>query len=188
MSLTITTTGLTNVLIVETKRFEDERGYLEESWNRRAFREAGINVAFVQDNRSLSLRKNTLRGLHFQAPPHAQDKLVRCVAGAIFDVAVDIRRGSPTFGHWTAVELTPERGKQLYIPRGFLHGFLTLIDNTVVEYKCSDYYEPASDGSVRWDSLGIDWPLKASPILSLKDRVATDFANFESPFVFGEEP
>jgi len=187
MSITIVTTGLHGVLIVETERFEDERGCFEESWNRRTFREAGLDVDFVQDNRSLSLRAGTLRGLHFQAPPHSQDKLIRCAAGAIFDVAVDIRCGSPTFGQWIAVELTPGSKKQLFIPQGFLHGFLTLTDNTVVEYKCSDFYEPDCDGSIRWDSLGIDWPLRSPPILSAKDRAAIDFAHFESPFIFGEE-
>jgi dTDP-4-dehydrorhamnose 3,5-epimerase len=175
-----------DLVVLEPRRFSDERGYFEETWNRQHFRDTGIDVDFVQDNSSMSVKPGTLRGLHFQAPPHAQDKLVRCTRGAIFDVAVDIRRGSPTYGRWTGIELTPENGRQFFIPKGFLHGFVTLSPRTEVQYKCSDHYAPACDGSVRWDSLDIRWPLAAAPILSPKDATATAFADFESPFVFGD--
>ena len=173
-------------LVLEPRRFSDERGYFEETWNRQSFRDAGIDVDFVQDNCSMSIERGTLRGLHFQSPPHAQDKLVRCTRGAIFDVAVDIRRGSPTYGHWTAVELTPENGRQFFVPKGFLHGFVTLSPRTEVQYKCSDHYAPACDGSVRWDSLDIGWPIEGVPILSQKDANAPVFSSFVSPFVLGE--
>jgi len=135
----------------------------------------------------MSAMAGTLRGLHFQAPPHAQDKLVRCTRGAIFDVAVDVRLGSPTYGQWLGLELTPQNGRQLLIPKGFLHGFLTLKPDTEVQYKCSDYYAPDFDGSVRWDSLGIDWPICGAPILSAKDAKAIPFAKFQSPFAYGED-
>lgn len=174
------------LVVLEPRRFSDERGYFEETWNRQHFRDTGIDVDFVQDNSSMSVKPGTLRGLHFQAPPHAQDKLVRCTRGAIFDVAVDIRRGSPTYGRWTGIELTPENGRQFFIPKGFLHGFVTLSPRTEVQYKCSDHYAPACDGSVRWDSLDIAWPLQAAPILSAKDATATAFPDFESPFIFGD--
>jgi dTDP-4-dehydrorhamnose 3,5-epimerase len=174
-------------LVLEPRRFRDERGYFEETWNRQSFRDAGIDVDFVQDNCSMSVEPGTLRGLHFQAPPHAQDKLVRCARGAIFDVAVDIRRGSPTYGRWVAVELTPENGKQFFVPKGFLHGFVTLLPGTEVQYKCSDFYAPDSDGSVLWNSLDIAWPLGREPILSAKDARAPAFRDFESPFVFGDD-
>ena len=174
-------------VVLEPRRFSDERGYFEETWNRRQLRDVGIDVDFVQDNCSMSVAPGTLRGLHFQAPPHAQDKLVRCARGKILDVAVDIRRGSPTYGRWMAVELTPENGRQLFIPKGFLHGFVTLSPRTEVQYKCSDHYAPACDGSVRWDSLDIPWPLEGAPILSAKDADAPAFTEFQSPFVFGDD-
>lgn len=178
--------GPTGLLVLEPRRFVDERGYFEEIWNRDGFRRGGIDVDFVQDNCSMSAAPGTLRGLHFQTPPHAQDKLVRCVLGAIFDVAVDIRRGSPTYGRWTGVELTQDNGRQIFVPKGFLHGFVTLVPNTLVQYKCSDGYAPECDRGVRWDSLDISWPLDTAPILSAKDAGAPSFADFESPFVFGE--
>jgi dTDP-4-dehydrorhamnose 3,5-epimerase len=174
------------LLVLEARRFSDARGYFDEIWNRARFRDAGMDVDFVQDNCSMSVTPGTLRGLHFQTPPHAQDKLVRCTQGAIFDVAVDIRRGSPSYGRWTAVELTQENGRQLFVPKGFLHGFVTLVPNTLVEYKCSDVYAPDCDRGVRWDSLDIPWPLQGAPILSAKDAGAISFADFESPFVHGE--
>jgi dTDP-4-dehydrorhamnose 3,5-epimerase len=162
----------------------DPRGYFTETWSRRDMSKAGIDVDFMQDNESWSRQAGTLRGLHFQAPPHAQDKLVRCTRGKIFDVAVDIRRGSPHYGQWHGVELSPETGTQLFIPKGFLHGFLTLEDDTEVQYKCSDTYAPECDGAVRWDSLGIAWPLNGAPILSQKDADAVPFSAFQSPFVW----
>jgi dTDP-4-dehydrorhamnose 3,5-epimerase len=146
----------------------------------------GVAVDFVQDNHSLSLLAGTLRGLHFQAPPDAQGKLVRCGRGAIFDVAVDIRRGSPTYGQWQGYELTVDNGHQLYVPVGFAHGFVTLEPNSEIVYKCTDYYSPKTEGSVRWDSCGIDWPLSVEPILSEKDAIAPVLTEFVSPFVYGE--
>jgi len=143
----------------------------------------------VQDNHSLSRMVGTVRGLHFQSPPHAQDKLVRCGAGVIFDVAVDVRRGSPTYGKWVGVELSAENGRQLFIPKGFLHGFVTRAPNSELLYKCSDVYAPACDGAVRFDDpdLGIDWGIDpATAILSDKDARAQSFAAFQSPFTYGQ--
>jgi dTDP-4-dehydrorhamnose 3,5-epimerase len=167
-------------------RHGDYRGYFGETYSRRRYADMGIDVEFVQDNHSLSHAVGTLRGLHFQAPPAAQGKLVRCGRGAIFDVAVDIRRGSPTYGQWEGYELTTENGHQLYVPVGFAHGFVTLEPDSEIVYKCSDYYAPETEGAVRWDSFGIDWPLSVDPILSDKDAVAPALADFDSPFVYGE--
>jgi len=180
----ITGTELPGVLLLEPARHGDSRGFFSESWNRRTLAEHGITLDFVQDNHSLSAAANTLRGLHFQAPPHAQAKLVRCGRGALFDVAVDIRRGSPTFGHWTGRELSFENGLQLLIPAGFLHGFITRQPETEIVYKCSDYYAPGCDRAVRWDDpeLGIDWNLLAPPILSERDAAAPRLRDIESPF------
>lgn len=148
--------------------------------------EHGITTDFVQDNHSLSREVGTVRGLHFQSPPHAQAKLVRCGKGALFDVAVDIRRGSPTYGQWVGEELSFENGKQLLVPEGFLHGFITLQPDTEIIYKCSDYYAPECDGAVHWNSCGIDWKFGGTPILSSKDAAAPALADFVSPFVFEE--
>lgn len=170
----ILTTALPGVLILEPARYADARGFFSESWNRRRLAEQGVEVDFVQDNHSLSIAAGTLRGLHFQTPPHAQSKLVRCGRGALFDVAVDIRHGSPTFGQWVGAELSFENGRQLLIPEGFLHGFVTRVPETEIVYKCSDYYAPDCDAAVRFDDpdLGIDWGLTAPPILSEKDAAA----------------
>ena len=177
-------TTLSGVLILTPARFGDARGFFSESWNKRRMEEHGIDMEFVQDNHSISGEVGTLRGLHYQAPPHAQDKLVRCGQGRVFDVAVDIRVGSPTYGQWTGVELSAENGKQLLVPKGFLHGFVTRVPNTEVLYKCTDYYAPECDGAVRWDSCGIDWGLEGAPVLSAKDERAVALADFESPFTF----
>lgn len=177
-------TALPSVLILTPARFGDARGFFSESWNRRRLVEAGIDLDFVQDNHSLSATTGTIRGLHFQAPPHAQDKLVRCGRGALFDVAVDIRRGSRTYGQWIGVELTAENGRQLLVPKGFLHGFVTRAPDTEIVYKCTDYYAPECDGAVRWDSCGIDWGLDHAPVLSDKDATAPSLADFDSPFVW----
>jgi dTDP-4-dehydrorhamnose 3,5-epimerase len=168
------------------QRFGDHRGYFSETYSRSRYIEMGVSIEFVQDNQSLSHTVGTLRGLHFQAPPVAQGKLVRCGSGAIFDVAVDIRRGSPTYGQWEGYELTAENGHQLYVPVGFAHGFVTLESDSEIIYKCTDYYAPHTEGAVRWDSCGITWPLSGDPILSEKDKVAPAITDFESPFVFGE--
>lgn len=147
----------------------------------------GHSFNWVQDNHSLSAKVGTVRGLHFQSPPHAQDKLVRCGRGALFDVAVDIRKGSPTFGKWVGVELSFENGKQLLVPAGFLHGFVTRMPNTEICYKCTDYYAPECDGAVQYDcpKIGIDWGLgDVEPMLSEKDKNAAPLANFNSPFTY----
>ena len=181
-------TTLPDVLVLEPARFGDSRGWFSETWNASRMAEAGLRLDFVQDNHSFSAAKGTLRGLHYQRPPHAQDKLVRCSRGAIFDVAVDIRRGSPHYGRWTGVELTAENGRQLLVPKGFLHGFLTLTPDCEVQYKCTDVYAPDCDGGIRWDdpTIGIDWPLAPgeAPQLSAKDSTAPGLADFDTPFVW----
>lgn len=185
MNSSIRLPELPDLLLVGQKRFVDDRGYFEETWNRRNFATAGIDVDFVQDNHSLSVSMGTLRGLHFQGPPHAQDKLVRCTRGSIFDVAVDIRIGSPTYSRWVGVTLSAVNGKQLFIPKGFLHGFVTLEPQTEVQYKCSDYYALECDSTVRWDSLAIDWPFLGKLVLSKKDAAAPPFSEIQSPFIYG---
>lgn len=181
-------TPLPGVVILKPRRFGDERGFFSEVYNKRAAAEAGIDVEFVQDNHSLSRDVGVVRGLHFQSPPHAQAKLVRAGAGRVFDVAVDIRRGSPTYGRWTGVELSAEDGNQLFVPAGFLHGFSVLEPNSELLYKCSDFYAPDCDGAVRFDDpdLDIDWRIEMSDaILSQKDARAPLLSEFESPFVYG---
>lgn len=179
---------LRELKLMSPQRFGDHRGFFAETYSRREYLNLGIDIEFVQDNHSLSREVGTLRGLHFQAPPRAQAKLVRCGRGAIFDVAVDIRRGSPTYGHWKGYELTVENGDQLYIPVGFAHGFVTLLPDSEIVYKCSDYYAPETEGSVLWSDpeIVIDWPTAADPILSDKDAAAPLLSDLVSPFVFGE--
>lgn len=180
-------TALEGCLVLTPNRFGDDRGFFSESWNARTLQDHGIAVSFVQDNHSMSHQIGTLRGLHYQAPPHAQAKLVRCGRGRLWDVAVDIRRGSPTYGKWIGVELSFENGCQLLIPEGFLHGFVTREPDTEVIYKCSDHYAPECDGAVAWDDpdLAIDWEVGA-PVLSQKDAQAPRLAQMNSPFVWGE--
>lgn len=180
--MNIEKTNLEGVLLLTPARFGDARGYFSESWNRQRLLDHGIDLDFVQDNHSMSAQTGTVRGLHFQSPPAAQDKLVRCGRGRLYDVAVDIRKGSPTYGQWTGAELSAENGKQLLVPKGFLHGFVTLEPDTEILYKCTDYYAPKCDGAVRWDSCGIDWPIEGEAILSDKDKVAPALADFDSPF------
>lgn len=183
----IKTTRLADVLLVIPKRFGDSRGYFCETWNKEAMVRHGLTFDFVQDNQSLSAAQGTVRGLHFQAPPHAQDKLVRCGRGRLFDVAVDIRKGSPDFGCWVGVELSAENGHQLLVPKGFLHGFVTLEPDTEILYKCTDYYAQESDGAIRFDDpdIGIAWPIStAAAVLSEKDAAAPLLKNFDSPFVY----
>ena len=183
--LDVEQTALPGVLLLTPARHGDARGFFSESYNRQRMVDAGIEIDFVQDNHSLSAKVGTVRGLHFQSPPHAQDKLVRCGKGALFDVAVDIRRGSPTYGNWIGVELSFENGKQLLVPAGFLHGFVTRAPDTEIVYKCSDYYLPECDGAVRWDTCGIDWGIsEGDALLSDKDTKAPALADFESPFVW----
>lgn len=176
-----------SVLKIEPKRHGDHRGFFAETYSRQRYADLGIDAEFVQDNHSLSVSQNTLRGLHFQRPPHAQAKLVRCGQGAIFDVAVDIRKGSPTFGQWVGYELTAENGFQLFVPVGFAHGFVTLRPNSEIIYKCTDYYAPETESAVLWNDrdIAITWPINGDPILSEKDKNAQSFMDLDSPFVYG---
>lgn len=178
------------VKLVTPKRFGDSRGWFTEVYSEGKFADLGITCRFVQDNHSLSVPRFTLRGMHYQTPPHGQDKLVRCIRGRIYDVAVDIRRESPTFGQWVGAELTAENGHQLFVPIGFAHAFLTLEDDCEVTYKVSDVYAPQCDGGIRWDSVGIDWPMPAGtmPELSEKDTKLQALADFDSPFVYDGNP
>lgn len=184
-------TKLPDVLHLVPRRFADTRGHFTETWNAERFRDLGLSVDFVQDNQSHSTDAGTVRGLHYQSPPLAQAKLVRVVQGAILDVAVDIRRGSATYAKWVAVPLSSCAGNQLFVPAGFLHGFVTLVPDTVVVYKVDAHYAPECDGSVRFDdpTLAIDWgidPEKA--VLSEKDAAAPEFADFHSPFEMATGP
>ena len=175
------------LLLIAPKRFGDHRGFFAETYSARLLAEYDITEEFVQDNHSLSAQVGTVRGLHFQAPPHAQAKLVRCGRGALFDVAVDIRKGSPTYGQWFGAELSFENGRQLFIPAGFAHGFVTRVPDTEIVYKCSDYYAPDTEGVLRFDDpdIGIDWGLDGVlAILSEKDVAAGLLADFDSPFTF----
>jgi dTDP-4-dehydrorhamnose 3,5-epimerase len=175
------------LLVITPPRFGDARGFFAETYSRDKLAEHGIVLEFVQDNHSLSAQPGTVRGLHFQAPPRAQAKLVRCGRGVLFDVAVDIRPGSQTYGRWFGIELSFENGKQLLIPAGFAHGFVTRAPDTEIIYKCSDTYAPQTEGALRWDDpdIGIDWRLgDLAPILSDKDAAAPAFLGFESPFAY----
>ena len=177
--------------LVKPKRHADERGWFSETYNRRGLARLGMTSEFVQDNHAYSRQRFVLRGLHFQAPPSAQTKLVRCVAGAIWDVAVDIRRGSPTYGQHVAAELTPENGWQLLVPRGFAHGYVTLRPDTEVQYKVDAYYAPETEGGLIWDdpNLALPWPLDGeSPMVAAKDAALPSFADFLSPFDYDGEP
>ena len=171
-------------VLLTPRRFGDARGWFVETWNRASFQAAGLQwPEFVQDNHSYSAPRHTLRGLHYQRPPHAQDKLVRCSRGRILDVVVDVRANSPWYGQHMAVELNSVKGGQLYVPKGFLHGFLTLETDCEVQYKCTDIYAPDCDGAVRWDSVGVNWGTDA-PILSAKDANAQSFGDFQTPFMY----
>jgi dTDP-4-dehydrorhamnose 3,5-epimerase len=175
-------TPIPDLFLVQPKVFEDPRGYFYESYNRTVFEQAGIYADFVQDNQSLS-HKGVLRGLHLQNPPHAQGKLVRVIKGSVFDVAVDIRKDSPTYGKWFGHDLTEQNRMMMWIPPGFAHGFLTLEDNTIFSYKCTGYYSKASEDCILWNDpdLGIDWGVKA-PLLSEKDKQGKAFREFTSLF------
>ena len=182
-------TSIEGVYIIEPTVFGDNRGYFMESYSKRDFEEAGLTMNFVQDNESKS-KKGVLRGLHFQTK-HTQGKLVRVVEGEVFDVAVDLRAGSPTFGKWTGVTLTAENKRQFYIPEGFAHGFLVLSETATFQYKCTDYYAPEYDGGVLWNDpeIGIEWPLEGidKVLLSDKDKVQQTFKAFkekENPFKY----
>jgi dTDP-4-dehydrorhamnose 3,5-epimerase len=184
----IRATALPDVKILVPRRFGDDRGYFSETWSAARMAESGLEFGFVQDNESLSATAGTLRGLHYQAPPFAQTKLVRVARGAILDVAVDARRGSPTYGRWVAEEFSAANGAQILVPRGFLHGFVTLTDDTLALYKVDSVYDAASDGAVLWNDadIGIDWGLGAEAVtISEKDRRAPAFRDWVSPFEYG---
>jgi dTDP-4-dehydrorhamnose 3,5-epimerase len=178
---------ISGLLLLEPKKFGDHRGFFSETYSRRRLAEVGFDVEFVQDNHSLSVEAGVVRGLHFQSPPHAQDKLVRVTRGAVLDVAVDMRGGSPTFGDHAAVELSAANWRQLPIPKGFAHGFITLEPETEMVYKVSAYYALEADHGISWNDpdLGIAWPVaEGAARLSEKDRAQPRLADIESPFVF----
>lgn len=179
------------VKLIATRRFADDRGAFTETWVEHRWAAAGVDCRFVQDNESRSLKSGTIRGIHFQRPPHAQAKLVRCITGAIVDYAVDLRAGSLTYGHSVQAELSADNGRQLFIPAGFGHAFVTLVDDSIVAYKVSDVYAPACDGGIIWNdpTLAIDWPLPADgPTLSAKDQTLPTLAGFDSPFAYDGRP
>jgi dTDP-4-dehydrorhamnose 3,5-epimerase len=180
-------TGLEGVYIIEPEVFGDSRGWFMETYSKLKLEKQGINIEFIQDNQSFSAQKGTLRGLHFQNDPMAQSKLVRCTRGKILDVAVDIRRGSPKYKKWVAVELSEDDKRQLFIPKGFAHAFLTLTDNAEVQYKVDAYYAKDCDRSIRYDdpTIGIDWG-PVTPILSEKDRNAPLLDDSDASFIFRE--
>ena len=180
MGIKVTETGISGLVIIEPQVFGDHRGFFMESWSQRAMEEAGLHYNFVQDNHSSSTVKGTLRGIHFQYGDKSQAKLVRCARGAVIDVAVDLRKDSPTYKQWYAVELSEENKKQFMIPRGFGHGFVTLTDHVEFMYKADNYYAPEADSGIRWNDLefGIDWGVE-KPILSDKDANSPFFKDIE---------
>lgn len=177
-------TALDGVLEIIPPRFGDERGFFSETWHRPRMAALGFDLDFVQDNHSLSAARGTLRGLHYQLPPAAQDKLVRVSRGAVFDVAVDLRKSSPTYGRWVGVTLSAATWNQLLVPTGFAHGFVTLEDNTEVQYKVTSPYDPSMERTIRWDdaAIGIDWPIRDGLTLSDRDRDAPLLADAEAAF------
>ena len=172
---------LEGVIEILPSVFGDERGYFLESYNKDLFLKNGIDIDFVQDNQSLS-SKGVLRGLHFQAPPYAQDKLVRVIKGSVLDVVVDVRKNSDTYGQFETFKLTEEDKNMLLVPKGFAHGFATLEDNTIFVYKCSNIYNKESEGGLKWNSLNINWLIE-NPIISQKDEILPNFSDFNTPFV-----
>lgn len=183
--------AIADILLITPPRYCDDRGFFSETYNYEVMKEIGINQTFVQDNQSLSRAKNVVRGLHCQLAPYAQGKLVRVTKGAVWDVAVDARTGSPTYGQWVSAELSAENWSQLWIPPGFLHGFVTLAENTEVLYKCTSLYHKASERSVRWNckGLNISWPVNPDEaILSDKDQAAPGFSQVKNWFSYGQEP
>jgi dTDP-4-dehydrorhamnose 3,5-epimerase len=188
-SFSVTALAIPDVLLVQPRKFADHRRYFQETYSYREFARLGIANDFVQDNQSRSVRRGTVRGLHFQLPPHPQAKLVRVLRGAVYDVAVDLRHGSATFGRWCSATLSAEQGNQLFIPRGFAHGFCTLEPNTEAAYRVDTYYAPECDTGLVWDDpdLRIDWPTPAcEAVLSARDAKLPRLADFRSPFAFVE--
>lgn len=181
----VTKTEIEGLLIIEPQCFGDNRGWFMETWTKKKFEDAGINIDFVQDNQSFSATKGTLRGLHFQTNPMAQTKLLRCTRGEILDVAVDLRKGSPTYKKWVSIKLSAENKKQFLMPKGMAHGFVTLTDDVEVQYKVDNYYSPECDRSVRFDDpeIGVDWGVK-DPILSNKDLSAPFLKDSDVDFTF----
>lgn len=186
--MNIIKTDIDGVLIVELKVFGDNRGWFAETYSKEKFHQLGIDVEFIQDNHSFSEQKGVLRGLHFQQPPMAQTKLVRCTRGEILDVAVDIRRGSPTYKKWVAVKLTAENKRQMLVPKGFAHGFVTLTDGVEVYYKVDEYYSPENDRGIRYDDpeINVDWGVR-DPIMSEKDLKAPFLADSDASFKYQVE-
>lgn len=185
MNLAVEQLEIDALLLVRLKRFEDPRGYFMETWSQNAFQQLGIDAKFMQDNQSLSVQRGTVRGLHFQVPPYAQAKLVRVLQGSVFDVAVDLRAGSPDYGRWCGVTLSAAKPEQLFIPAGFAHGFATLEPNTVVSYRVDAPYAPACDAGIFWNdpALAIDWPFDtAQAVLSTKDAALPRLGAFSTPF------
>lgn len=183
----IVKTKIQGVFVLNSERFCDDRGFFSESWNKKTFENIGIKDAFVQDNHSFSIKAGTLRGLHFQYPPLAQAKLVRCGRGEFLDVVVDIRNGSPTYGQWVGEKLSFENGRQLFVPEGFLHGFITTVCDTEIIYKCSNFYNPAAEGIVAFNDpdLNIDWKTPQKSLhVSLKDRVSVYLRDIKNPFKY----
>lgn len=178
-------TDIEGVLIIEPKVFGDSRGYFFESFNAREFKEkTGLDINFVQDNESRS-HYGVLRGLHFQLPPYTQSKLVRCVRGRVLDVAVDIRKGSPTYGRYVSCELTEDNHRQFFVPKGFAHGFAVLSETAVFQHKCDDFYHPEAEGAIAWNDpeIGIEWPIPEADVeLSAKDQKHPLLKDFETPF------
>lgn len=188
MPIEVERTEIPEVLVIRPKKFGDHRGFFSETYNRRDFQAAGIDLDFVQDNHSLSAQPGTIRGLHFQTPPHAQDKLVRVLRGAILDVAVDIRKGSPTFGKHVAVRISAEEWNQILVPKGFAHAICTLEPDTELLYKVTAFYAPEHDKGLLWNDpdLGIDWPVTADQaVLSDKDRAQPRLRDLPDYFVYG---
>jgi dTDP-4-dehydrorhamnose 3,5-epimerase len=184
-NFSIQQTDIPDVVLITPRRFGDARGWFAETYSTRAFVEPLGNVTFVQDNQAFSAQRGTLRGLHFQRPPEPQAKLVRVLRGSIFDVAVDLRVGSPTYGRWIGATLTADGGEQLFVPRGFAHGYCTLEPNTEVAYKVDGFYAPACDAGLAWNdpTLGVAWPIAADEaVLSDKDKILPAFKDFVSPF------
>lgn len=185
MSLSVERLAIPDVLLLTPRKFEDSRGYFMETFRASAFKDIGLDMAFVQDNQSRSREAGTVRGLHFQVPPAAQAKLVRVLRGSILDVAVDLRRGSATYGRWVGATLTSASGQSLFVPRGFAHGFCTLEPDTEVSYKCDAYYSPTHDGGIHFadPTIGVEWPVPADrAVVSEKDARLPPFTGFVSPF------
>ncbi|PGM56737.1 dTDP-4-dehydrorhamnose 3,5-epimerase [Bacillus sp. AFS053548] len=184
----ITETFIKGIVVIEPTVFGDHRGWFMETYNDSKMKDFGMDLNFVQDNQSFSASKGTLRGLHYQLPPKAQTKLVRCTRGSIFDVAVDIRKGSPTYGKWFGIELSAENKKQLFIPKGFAHGFMTLTDDAEVQYKVDELYSPECDRGILWNDpvIQVQWPINISPLLSAKDKNAPLLKDAENNFFYKE--